>query len=166
MTTTTSCNWHWVKLFSVVVQHYRSNELLQLNYNRLPMSDHLFLKINPVLYLERFTILLSNTNLNTSFLSHKSLAWHDKTEIEYSISVKTSEYQHTERRHRWLMVRQLVTARGIIAQLSEIIYILAWPWFKLRDNIKTLNQRDLLDWLNCIFVTETNTLIINHQRIL
>lgn len=64
------------------------------------------------------------------------------------------------------MVRQMVTARGIIGQLSKIIYILAWPQFKLRDNFKTLHQRDLIDGLIRIFVTEANTLIINYQRIL
>lgn len=48
------------------------------------------------------------------------------TKLNIPISVKTSEYQHTERRHGWLMVRQMVTARGIIGQLSETIYILAW----------------------------------------
>lgn len=67
------------------------------------------------------------------------------------------------------MVRQMVTARGIIGQLSKIIYMLAWPQFKLRDNFKTLHQRDLISNrsnLIRIFVTETITLIINYQRIL
>lgn len=63
------------------------------------------------------------------------------------------------------MVRQMVTARGIIGQLSKIIYILAWPQFKLRD-FKTLYQRDLIDGLIRIFVTETNNLVINYQPIL